>query len=102
MTGSYSVTLADIAAAARKFDAEAGTFKAIMPPAGPSCPDGGDSSVNESLQAVVEAGAALHMQIAGTIALHGARLQQAHDRYQQSEESISRLCTDLAKDASLS
>lgn len=102
MTGSYSVVLADLAAAASKFTTESGTFKAIVPAGGPPCPDGGSAAVNQSLQAVVELAAALNLQIAGMIAGHGAKLQSAHDQYQKAEESISQLCTDLTKDAKLS
>ena len=102
MTGSYSVVLADLAAAASKFTTESGTFKAVMPADGPPCPDGGSAAVNQSLQAVVQLAAALHLQITGMIAEHGAKLKSAHDQYQKTEESIGQMCTDLTKDAKLS
>lgn len=99
MSATYTVVLADLAAAATKFTTESDTYKAIVPADGPPCPDGGSAAVNESLKAVVEVAAALHLQIAGIIADHGTKLKNAHDQYQKTEESLGQMCTDLTKAA---
>ena len=101
MSESYSAALSQIAAMARKFDAESDTMNAVMPVSGPPAVDAGQDAVNESLSAVLETVGALHAQLAAIIGTHGAKLEQAHDRYQSAEESITRLCTDLTASAKL-
>jgi hypothetical protein len=98
---SYSAVLAQIAALANKFDAESDTLNAVMPTSGPSAVDAGQDAINESLSAILEAAGALNAQLAALVGAHGIKLKQAHDRYQSTEESITKLCTDLTDSAKL-
>jgi hypothetical protein len=98
---SYSAVLAQIAALANKFDAESDTLNAVMPASGPPAADAGQDAVNESLSAILEVAGALNAQLAAIVSTHGTKLKQAHDRYQSTEESITKLCTDLTDSAKL-
>ena len=101
MSESYSAVLSEISALAGKFDAESGTLDAVMPASGPPAVDAGQGAVNESLSALLEIVGALHIQLAAIISTHGTKLKQAHDRYQSTEESITKLCTELTDSAKL-
>jgi hypothetical protein len=101
VSGSFNVVLGDIASAAGSFSTESSTFRAIMPEGGPSCPDGGDASVNKTLATVVDAVGLLHAQIANAIEDHASKLKTAHDKYQGTEEDVKQVCQDLTRDASL-
>jgi hypothetical protein len=98
---SFSTALSQIAALANKFSTESETFNAVMPASGPPAVDAGQDAVNESLSTLLETVGALHVQLAAIISTHGSKLQQAHDRYQNTEESITKLCTDLTSSAKL-
>lgn len=101
MSESYSAVLSQIAALAGRFDAESQTLKAVMPVSGPPAVDAGQGAVNESLSAILEVVGTLNAQLAGLVGTHGSKLMQAHDRYQSTEESITKLCTDLTDSAKL-
>lgn len=101
MSESYSAVLSQIAALANKFDAESGTLNAVMPASGPPTVDAGQDAVNESLSALLETVGTLNVQLAGIVSAHGIKLKQAHDRYQSTEESITKLCMDLTDSAKL-
>ena len=86
--GGFQVVRSDLLSASGTFAAEAGTFKAIMPDEGPARPDGGDAAFNDSLQSVVQAVGLLHLQFAGELDSHAARLKQAHDTYAGTEQNL--------------
>jgi hypothetical protein len=93
--GGFQVVMSDLVDAAATFRSEAAAFKAIMPAAGPSCPDGGDAAFDQSLQVVVQMIGALHLQAAGVMEDDSAKLTRAHATYADTEESLTRLCQQI-------
>ncbi len=92
MSDSFSVVLGDIAATAKVFADESDTVKAIMPDEGPSCPDGGDASVDGTLHTVITSVGLLHLQIAGAIGDHADKLSSVViDNYEHTETSVQQL-----------
>ncbi len=91
----FQVVMSDLLDASSTFASEATTFQAIMPTGGPPCPDGGDGSFNQSLQAVVQMIGALHLQAAGVMENDSAKLKKAHDNYAHTEESLTQLCSQI-------
>jgi hypothetical protein len=87
--------MSDLLTAAATFGAEATAYRAIIPVGGPPCPDGGDTAVNQSLSAVVQLIAALHLQAAGVIEADSGKLRQAHDTYANTEDSLTELCRQI-------
>ena len=93
--------MADLQSAAGTFHSEAAAFQAIMPDACVPLPDGGSAAVNGSLNAVVEMITLAHMQIGAGIDDNGTKLQTAHDRYQHTEESLTRLAQQITGPAKI-
>jgi len=97
--GGFQVVMSDLQSAAGTFHREATTFQAIMPDACPSLPDGGSGAFNGSLNAVVETITLVHLQIGADIDDNGTKLQTAHDRYQHTEESLTKLSQQISDPA---
>jgi Family of unknown function (DUF6317) len=97
--GGFQVVLSDLQSAAGTFHKEAAAFQAIMPDACTSLPDGGSAAFNGSLNAVVETITLAHMQIGADIDDNGTKLQTAHDRYQHTEESLTKLSQQISTPA---
>jgi len=95
----FRVVLDDLQQAARTFQTEAATFGGIMPDA-LSVPDGGSAAFDSMCQAVIDALCTLHLQIGTDIGRNGAKLAQAHDNYQHTEETLIMLCQQLTSLAS--
>lgn len=93
-SSGFQVVLADLQQAAKTFGTESKVFAGIMPQ-GLTVPDGGSAAFDSICQAVVDAIGALHLQIAGDISAHATKLQQAHDNYQRTEESLTALLGQL-------
>lgn len=83
--------MSDLQDMASTFNSEAETFQAIMPQSPAGLPDGGSGAFNESLAATVGLACLVHLQIGADISDNGARLQDAHGRYQHTEESLTQL-----------
>jgi len=92
----FEVVMSDLLDASATFASEAATYKAIMPTDGPACPDGGDAAFNQNLQAVVQLIGAAHLQAAGVMEADSEKLKKAHDNYARTEESLTRLCTQIS------
>ncbi|HEX6507272.1 MAG TPA: DUF6317 family protein [Chloroflexota bacterium] len=90
MTGGFQVLMDDLTALAETFSRQAGEFKAIIPPSGPPCPDGGDAAINQAMLAIVEMTGLLHLQFAGELDNHAMKLRQAHAAYAAAEDDILR------------
>ena len=101
MNGGFQVIMHDLLDLSRTFHTEAGTCRAIMPDEGPACPDAGDGAVNGMMQAVTETVGLAHVQLASIMALHGSKLQAAHDRYQDAEMSNTQLASKIAAAAQI-
>jgi hypothetical protein len=99
--GGFQVVLSDLQSAAGTFHREAATFQAIMPDACTSLPDGGSAAFNGSLNAVVETITMAHLQIGADIDDNGTKLQTAHDRYQLTEESLTKLSQQISAPAEI-
>lgn len=99
--GGFQVVMADLQSAAGTFHSEAATFQAIMPNACTALPDGGSAAFNQSLTAVVDTLAAVHLQIGADIDDNGTKLQTAHDRYQHTEESLTTLAQQISDPAKI-
>lgn len=96
VSNGFQVVMADLQQAARTFETESQAFAAIMPEARPVPPDGGSSAIDQSLGAIMETIDLLHLQIAGTIKEHATKLRQAHDTYARTEESLTKLCSQIS------
>ena len=94
-SGGFQVVMSDLADAAATFQAEAATFKAIMPADGPPCPDGGGAAFDQALQLVVQMIGVLHLQGAGVMEDESVKLTRAHANYANTEESLTRLCRQI-------
>jgi len=99
--GSFQVVMSDLQSAADTFHTEAAAFKAIMPDACTSLPDGGSAAFNGSLNAVVETLTMVHLQLGADIDANGTKLQTAHDRYQHTEESLTTLAQQISDPAQI-
>lgn len=64
--------------------------------AGPPCPDGGDAALNQNLKVVLEMIGTLNLQASGVIDSDSAKLKTAHDRYANTETSLTQLCTEIS------
>jgi Family of unknown function (DUF6317) len=91
----FQVVLSDLDGMARCFRREAGAFEAIMPTDGPPCPDAGGADVDAAMRAATQLLGLLHRQLAAVIGEHGRKLQAAHDNYERTETSLTRLAADL-------
>jgi hypothetical protein len=98
---SYDVKaiLADLSNLADTFHKESVTFDQIMGGCvSPASADSGDSSLNDTIQLVLDEIVALHENIAAWMSDHGDKLQQAHDNYQQVEVNMRELFDNLMPD----
>jgi hypothetical protein len=96
MSGSgFEVVMSDLENMAGVFHRESGTFEAIMPNNGPSCPDGGSGEINAAMHAAAQLLGVLHQQMAAVIGEHGDKLQKAHDNYEQTEAGLTKLASTL-------
>jgi uncharacterized protein DUF6317 len=91
----FQVVMSDLQNMAGVFHRESGTFEAIMPGSGPACPDAGGGDVNTALHAAAELLGVLHEQMAAVIGQHGDKLQTAHDNYDHTETSLTKLASSL-------
>jgi hypothetical protein len=91
----FQVVFSDLDDMARAFRREAGAFEAVMPASGPPCPDAGGSDVDAAMRAATQLLGLLHRQLAAVIGEHGRKLQAAHDNYEQTETSLTRLAATL-------
>lgn len=95
MSDGFRVVVSDLQSMASTFRTEGQTFQAIMPKSASGVPDGGSAAFNESLSAVVQLAALAHLQIGADISENGSKLQTAHDRYQDTEESLTQLAREV-------
>jgi hypothetical protein len=95
VSDGYQVVMSDLQDMAGTFQTEAGTFSGIMPQTPSGLPDGGSASFNESLSATVGLACLAHLQIGTDIGDNGSKLQQAHDQYQHTEESMTQLAQQV-------
>jgi len=99
VTYDVKAILADLSNLADTFHAESVTFDQIMGgSAGPVAADSGDSSLNATLQLVLDEMVALHQNIAAWMSDHGDKLQQARDNYRQVEVDMRELFDNLMPD----
>ncbi|HEY3608233.1 MAG TPA: DUF6317 family protein [Pseudonocardiaceae bacterium] len=96
MSGGYGVVMGDLQNAASTFHTESGIFKQIMPMAPAAPPSSGSGAFDGSLGSLVDAIGLLHLQIAGDMADNGVKLQQAHDNYQHTDETLNQLFGQIA------
>lgn len=97
----YQVVLQDLTALAATFRRESAACRAVMPPDGPVCPDGGDAAVNGALQALTGLIALANLQVAGAMEEHAVKLTTAEQVYEQTETSLEQMVTDLTARAGL-
>jgi hypothetical protein len=91
----FQVVMSDLVDAAATFRSGAATLKSVMPAAGPPCPDGGDGAFDQSLQVVVQMICALHLQAAAVMEDDSVKLIKAHANYADTEEDLTRLCSQI-------
>jgi hypothetical protein len=101
MSDGFQVVMADLLAASATFHTESAAFEAIMPDGGPPCPDGGDGAFNQNLQVVTEMIGTLHHQAAAVMDSDSTKLKSAHDRYANTEESLTQLCNQISDPAKI-
>jgi hypothetical protein len=98
----FQVVMSELLTASSTFGSEAATFKAIMPDDGPACPNGGSGAINQSLSVMLQLIGTLHLQAAGVMQDDSAKLQAAHDNYARTEESLTRLCSQIISPGNIS
>ncbi len=74
--------------AAAAFGAESVTFRAIMPPDGPACADGGSPEFGAALARVLGTIGERHTRLAAGIAGYSRTLREACQDYRAAQEAI--------------
>jgi hypothetical protein len=96
VSGEFRVILSDLADVARVLQSESAALEKLMSGAGRPAPvDTGDQSLNLTLATVLDDLTFLHSSMAASMADHADKLRQAHDTYQQVNQSMRELFEDL-------
>ena len=64
--GGFSVVMSNLQSAAGTFSAEASKLRGLIPAGDPACPDGGDSTIDGAMHAVLSKIGSLDQSLAGT------------------------------------
>lgn len=100
MSDKFRVILADLSDAASTFHSESAVLNGLL--SGSATPlgvDGGDSALNATLKAVLDALIFLNGSLAGQLSGHGDKLKKVRDNYQQVDQSMHELFDDLMPDS---
>ncbi|GAB3986973.1 hypothetical protein GCM10029978_103820 [Actinoallomurus acanthiterrae] len=94
----YKVFYADLVTASKEFAAQGRAYKALMPEAGPACPQGGDNVIDKMLGVTLQALGEMHTVLAEAMSSHSWKLQNVHDKYLEVEAKTTTelgIMTDL-------
>jgi Family of unknown function (DUF6317) len=89
VNGGFQVNRDSLQQASRIFEAESGSFAAIMPMDGTRGVNAGSALINAAISQMLEAIGGLHTQMAAVIGEHGAKLTTAAANYQEAEDATT-------------
>lgn len=83
---TFSVVLQDLDALSGRFASAAGDYRSAAASVTPPVVDSGDGSCNSAMTAVMEMLEVLHKSMAASIEDHSAKLHDARDEYDRTED----------------
>jgi Family of unknown function (DUF6317) len=92
----FQVTMTDLQAAAKQFQAEAGTFAGALPGSGPAPVDGGSWVINDAMSMVLGSIGRLHTQLVAAVENDAATLDANYAEYRHAENTIVHEVTAIA------
>lgn len=97
MSDGYKVLMSSLLALSRTFGKEAEELSTTMSCTDTSTPDTGGSASTAALTDALQAAHMTTGQLSAVIAGHGKKLVSACAKYQDAEESSTKLCHDLTR-----
>jgi hypothetical protein len=83
----YDVVFHDLGKASAEFSRQGEAYAALMPQK-PSCPAGGDDTIDRMLDVTLQALHEMHTVLAQSISAHAEKLDYARRNYQKTEGNV--------------